>query len=158
MYYVSKKLHFVYYLMYSCYPLLLWSLYSSKTSMTCSKYVARSVIHFSTVALEEIWKAMCSKIYKLVIFCPRICYYFHYWKKPTSNVPFINYGMKVCLLVTFVNPCPLFFIVSKIMDRMGDGPIVSIIHTVTIDKMLNNNSCNNGHGLKTLHVNIPLPW
>ena len=30
-------------------------------------------------------------------------------KSQTSNVPFINYGMKVCLLVTFVNPCPLFF-------------------------------------------------
>ena len=28
------------------------------------------------------------------------------------------------------------------MDRIGDGPILSIIHTVTIDTTLNNNGVN----------------
>ena len=31
---------------------------------------------------------------------------------------------------------------------MCDGPISSIIHTVNIDTMLNNNGVNNGRGLK----------
>ena len=33
------------------------------------------------------------------------------------------------------------------MDKIGPSPILSVIHPVTIDAMLNNN------GLKTLHVN-----
>ena len=44
------------------------------------------------------------------------------------------------------------------MDSIGDGPIVSIIYTVTIGTMLNNNGCNNGHGLITLQVNRTLLW
>ena len=44
------------------------------------------------------------------------------------------------------------------MDRMGDGPIVSIIHTVTIGTVLNNNDGNNGPDLKTLRVKRPLLW
>ena len=39
------------------------------------------------------------------------------------------------------------------MDRMGPSPNLSIIHTVTIGTMLNNNGGNTGHGLKTLHAN-----
>ena len=53
--------------MYNCYPLSLWSLYSSKTSMTCSKYVARSVIHFSTVALEK-YEKLCALKFKNGLF------------------------------------------------------------------------------------------
>ena len=43
------------------------------------------------------------------------------------------------------------------MDRMGDGIMLSVIHTVTIGTMPTNNNANNGHGLnkKTLFVNRP---
>ena len=47
----------------------------------------------------------------------------------------------------------IIFIVIRIMDRMGPSPILSVIHTVTIVTMLNNNGGNNGPGLKMLHVN-----
>ena len=39
--------------------------------------------------------------------------------------------------------CQWYTMTVWIMDRMGDGPILSIIHTVTIDTMLNNNGCHN---------------
>ena len=39
---------------------------------------------------------------------------------------------------------------------MGLSPILSVIRTVTIDTMVNNNDVNNGHRLKTLRVNRPL--
>ena len=39
---------------------------------------------------------------------------------------------------------------------MGSSLILSIIHTIIIDTMLNFNGGNNGHGLKTLRVNRPL--
>ena len=38
---------------------------------------------------------------------------------------------------------------------MGPSSILSVIHTVTIDAMLNINSGNNAHGLKTLRVKKP---
>ena len=37
--------------------------------------------------------------------------------------------------------------------KMALSPILFAIHIITIDTMLNFNSDNNGHGLKTLHVN-----
>ena len=36
------------------------------------------------------------------------------------------------------------------MDRMDLSPILSVIHTVAIDTVLNSNGGNNGHGLKTV--------
>ena len=33
---------------------------------------------------------------------------------------------------------------------MSTSPILSVIHTITIDTMLNLNGCNNGHGLKNI--------
>ena len=35
---------------------------------------------------------------------------------------------------------------------MGQSPILSISHTVTINTMLNSSGVNNGHGLETLRV------
>ena len=37
---------------------------------------------------------------------------------------------------------------QRIADRIGAGPSLSVIHTVTIDNMLNNNGVNRGHELK----------
>ena len=39
---------------------------------------------------------------------------------------------------------------------MGMSPILSIIHTIIFDTMLNFNGCNNEDIAKTLHVNKPL--
>ena len=36
-------------------------------------------------------------------------------------------------------------------EKMGLSPILSVIHTVTIETMLNVNSGNNGHGLKRVN-------
>ena len=36
------------------------------------------------------------------------------------------------------------------MDRMGPSHILSLIHTVAIGTMLNNNDGNNGHGLENV--------
>ena len=44
------------------------------------------------------------------------------------------------------------------MDRMDDGPILSIIHTVTIDTMLNFNGGNNRYRLKNVTLNRPSFW
>ena len=44
------------------------------------------------------------------------------------------------------------FIVIRIIDKRGDGPI---IHTVPIGTMINFNDGSNGHRLKTLHVTRP---
>ena len=33
-----------------------------------------------------------------------------------------------------------------------DSPVLSVIYSVNIDTILNNNDVNNGHELKTLHV------
>ena len=38
---------------------------------------------------------------------------------------------------------------------MGQPPILSIILTIAIDTMPNNDGVNSGHGLKTLRVNRP---
>ena len=39
---------------------------------------------------------------------------------------------------------------------MALSPILSILHTITIGTLLNNNSSNNGQVLKMLRVNRPL--
>ena len=55
--------------------------------------------------------------------------------------------VKVCLHVTFL-PCSLLIlIVNRITDRMDPSSILSVIHTVTIGKMLNFNGGHNGHRL-----------
>ena len=38
---------------------------------------------------------------------------------------------------------------------MDTSPILSVIHTSTIDTLLNFNAGNEGHGLKTLRENKP---
>ena len=43
-----------------------------------------------------------------------------------------------------------------LMVRMGDGPIVPVFHTVSIDNMLNNNGVKNGHRLKNGTCERPL--
>ena len=65
------------------------------------------------------------------------------------NVALLRF-LKVCLHVTFLIPCPLyiFLIVIRIMDRMGLSSILSIICTITVFTVLNNNSGNNTHELK----------
>ena len=64
-----------------------------------------------------------------------------------------NYSVKVSLLVTVLahySACYFLFQCQTIMDRMGDGPILPIIHTVTIETMLNNNGVNKGHWIKNV--------
>ena len=39
---------------------------------------------------------------------------------------------------------------------MGPSPILSLVHTITIARMLNFNGGNNGYGVKTVCVNRPL--
>ena len=40
------------------------------------------------------------------------------------------------------------------MDGMGPSPILSVIHTVTIDTILNNNGDNRGHAAKCTLVGL----
>ena len=44
------------------------------------------------------------------------------------------------------------------INRMGDGPILSVIHTVTTDTMLDNNSMSNGHGLRNVTCKQGMNW
>ena len=44
------------------------------------------------------------------------------------------------------------------INRMGDGTILSVIHTVTTDTMLNNNTISNGHGLRNVTCEQGLNW
>ena len=74
--------------------------------------------------------------------------------KKMVNLPFRKpLYLKVCLHVTFFlfEPVVTFlFIVIRITDILGASPILSIIHTVTIGTMLNNDGGNNGHRLLSL--------
>ena len=54
-------------------------------------------------------------------------------------------AMKVSLHVMFLARVSN---VIRMTDRMGLSSILSIIHTVTIGAILNNNGGNDGHGLK----------
>ena len=47
----------------------------------------------------------------------------------------------------------MFSMVSMVTDRMGDGPILSVIQSITIDTVLKNTGLNNGHGLKNVASN-----
>ena len=63
-----------------------------------------------------------------------------YWKSQGKVREFCQFGKVGTLSV----------IVIRITDRMGPSPIVTVIHTITIDTMLSFNYRNNGHGLKNV--------
>ena len=67
------------------------------------------------------------------------CHFNWVWSPTMLNI-------EVCLHVTFLAVSIILFIVIRITDRIGDGPI----RTVTSDTMLNNNGGNSGHGLENI--------
>ena len=58
--------------------------------------------------------------------------------------------VKVGLQATILTRALLSSIVIRVTDTIGPSPILSVIHTITIGRMLNVKGGNYGHGLKNV--------